>query len=63
MKNNKKHRVYFFDYLWWLGEKEHEKFLFLRLCRYSKASFRSVTTRSFLDVRITLPIASIKFCL
>ncbi|MDE5883007.1 MAG: hypothetical protein K2H60_14905 [Muribaculaceae bacterium] len=26
MKNNKKHRVYFFDYLWWLGEKEHEKY-------------------------------------
>ena len=25
MKNNKKHRVYFFDYLWWLGEKELER--------------------------------------
>lgn len=25
MKNNKKHRVYFFEYLWWLGEKEHER--------------------------------------
>ena len=22
MKKRKKHRVYFFDYLWWLGEKE-----------------------------------------
>lgn len=25
MNNGKKHRVYFFDYLWWLGEKEHER--------------------------------------
>ena len=25
MKNNKKHRVYFFDYLLWLGEREHER--------------------------------------
>ena len=26
MNNGKKHRVDFFDYLWWLGEKEHEKY-------------------------------------
>ncbi len=26
MKKQKKQRVYFFDYLWWLGEKEHEKY-------------------------------------
>ena len=25
MNNGKKHRVYFFDYLWWLGEKELER--------------------------------------
>lgn len=25
MNNRKKHRVYFFDYLWWLGEKELER--------------------------------------
>lgn len=26
MKKRKKYRAYFFDYLWWLGEKEHEKY-------------------------------------
>lgn len=26
MKKQRKYRTYFFDYLWWLGEKEHEKY-------------------------------------
>ncbi|MDE6683523.1 MAG: hypothetical protein K2J87_08880 [Muribaculaceae bacterium] len=26
MKKRRKHRVYFFDYLWWLGEKQQARF-------------------------------------